>query len=293
MSFTTKWGKSTLAVDHAIEAVNLCMDREPASPFSLCLNNLACIYASRDNAVMAIEALEDALKIAQKENDKRLGALLLNNLAMVHLRRSSSDGDVEPATRYLDIAWTLSNEIHDKGLYALTRNNQGLLYQLKGLDQRAADAAYEAAKIYGELGAGADEGAVLSNLAMHLKDRMADPEKAFEACKKAIDNIEGIRGRIKRETHRISYADKAADPYEIMVETLLALGKPEKALEYVERAKSRAMLDFLAAHVVDRMVLGAGSEALQQALNLLEEIDEIRHNLDAIRRWRKHAGRNI
>jgi len=87
---------------------------------------------------------------------------------------------------------------------------------------------------------------------------------------------------MKRETHRIHYAERAVDPYETIIACLLELGRNDEAVEYVERAKSRALLEFLGMRLVNEIALSPDPDAFHQAITLLVEMDELRRGLEKI-----------
>ena len=277
-------GEFDEALQYAEEAVDLCKQEKDIKTLPVCLNNLACICLEAEDLDPGVKALEHALEVAQKENDLRQEALILNNLAMCYLRRALSEEDLEWASSCIDKAFSNSIQIGSQSLQALSLGNKAFVYQAEGKLNDAKKSLLDAIKIYRTIGSKADEATALANLASHLRDYVGDIEGASQACRKAIHIIEGIRGGLKKESHRVSYADREVDPYELMVDCLLCLDRPDEALEYVERAKSRALLDFLAGKLIDRVAVESDPEAFQQAVILLGEIDELHKNLTAFQR---------
>jgi len=70
-------------------------------------------------------------------------------------------------------------------------------------------------------------------------------EKAVDYYKKAIDVLERVRVAIAEESHRMSFSMSKIELYEDIVELLIGLGRFEEAFDYMERARSRALLDLL------------------------------------------------
>ena len=249
----------------------------------LCLNNLACIHLELEDLDQGIAALEDALVLAQQENDPRQEALILNNLALCHLRGAPSDDPIEQASSCIHKAFSNSAQIGSLSLQALSLGNKAFVCQAIGKHNDAEKSFLDAIHLYGKIGSRADEATALIHLASHLKDHLGNMEGAARACRKAINIKEGIRGDLKKEVHRISYAAKEVDAYGLIVACLLALDRPDEALEYVERAKSRALLDFLAGKAIDAIAIETDPEAFQRAVQILAEIDEIQKALTAVR----------
>ncbi len=71
------------------------------------------------------------------------------------------------------------------------------------------------------------------------------PDKALTQYEEAVRIIERQRSTILSERQRISFSGARQELYERIVDVLVSLGQPERALEYVERAKSRALVDIL------------------------------------------------
>jgi|GEM_PF-4200476 len=272
------------ALEYAHQAVELCERGNDRKALPICLNNLACLYMELQALEPAINALENGLEVAQDEKELRQEALILNNIAMCFLRGSPSQDEVEKASLCVDKALSNSEEISSPRLEALSLRNLGFVHQMMGRVSEARKAFLNAIKIYRRIGSKANEAMAMVNLGWHLKDYVNDTEGACQACRKAIDIIEEIRCSLKKETHRIGYADRQTDPYELIVDCLLSLDRPAEALEYVERAKSRALLDFLSGKIMGQVAIESDSEAFIKAVSLLGEIDEIRKNLEAIDR---------
>jgi CHAT domain-containing protein len=70
--------------------------------------------------------------------------------------------------------------------------------------------------------------------------------EAVDDYAKAIDVIERYRSSINSEASKIGFIGDKSALYGDIVETLLQAGRPEEAYAYVERAKSRALVDLLA-----------------------------------------------
>jgi CHAT domain-containing protein len=73
-----------------------------------------------------------------------------------------------------------------------------------------------------------------------------DVESALRLWREAIEIIELLRSSIDTEAAKIGFVGDKQTVYGALVSTLLARGRAAEALEYVERAKSRALVDLLA-----------------------------------------------
>jgi CHAT domain-containing protein len=88
-------------------------------------------------------------------------------------------------------------------------------------------------------------------LALYERGRIAEAEKDLPAAEKLLASsiavIEQQRTTINTEASKIGFAGDKQAAYARLIEVLLAQGKVEAAFDYVERSKSRALVDMLAA----------------------------------------------
>ena len=70
-------------------------------------------------------------------------------------------------------------------------------------------------------------------------------EKAIVNYREAVEIVENQRSTIYTEKQRISYFERKFDMYSSLISLLIKTGKVEEAFEYVERSKSRALVDIL------------------------------------------------
>ena len=83
------------------------------------------------------------------------------------------------------------------------------------------------------------------------RGRIAEKEgqraQAIELYRKSVEVIEGQRATLNTEASKIGFVGDKQAVYQHLVTALLADGQNAVAFEYVERAKSRALVDMLAA----------------------------------------------
>lgn len=107
-----------------------------------------------------------------------------------------------------------------------------------------------------------------------VSEGMDEPEQALEHYKKAAAKTEQMTAALTAEEHRTAFvADKLA-PYEALV-SLYGSKDPSAAFQWAEQAKSRALVDMLAAGVRPRLHIGDKMDA-QQA----ERLGAIREELN-------------
>lgn len=107
-----------------------------------------------------------------------------------------------------------------------------------------------------------------------------DVDGATAEYERAIQELERLRGRLMVE-FRADFIEDKQVVYEDMVRLCLDSGRPLRALEYAERAKSRALLDLLAYRL--DLSIRARSAADQP---LVKELHRLRADRDRLyRRW--------
>lgn len=121
-------------------------------------------------------------------------------------------------------------------------------------------------------------------LGYYLQGRLAKargrPEEALQKCDQALEELERLRGRLMVEMRADFLADKEA-AYMDAVALCLDLNRFDKALEYAERAKSRALLDL----ITYRLDLSIRARSPKDE-PLVEELKRLRERRDQLyRRW--------
>ncbi len=77
-------------------------------------------------------------------------------------------------------------------------------------------------------------------------------EPAQSALAQAIQKVEDIRNQVGgQEQQKAYFLERKIEPYYLMVDLLLRQNKPEEALEFAERARSRGLLDLVAGAKLD------------------------------------------
>ena len=109
----------------------------------------------------------------------------------------------------------------------------------------------------------------------HLLARVAetrgDPETALRAFQLAMAGIEQVQSRQVSQLRSHFLDDKLA-VYRGAIDLSLRLARPAQALEYLERAKSRALVDYLAGNAAVRVrARGRANQALIDELTRLKQ----------------------
>lgn len=98
-----------------------------------------------------------------------------------------------------------------------------------------------------------------------IAERDGDSRNAIDLYDRAVEVIEQQRSTINTESSKIGFVGDKQALYFQLIQVLLQQKQYEKAFEYVERAKSRALVDLLASKK-DFAVRGSDQDAVRAAL---------------------------
>ncbi|MBF0398655.1 MAG: CHAT domain-containing protein [Desulfobacterales bacterium] len=104
-----------------------------------------------------------------------------------------------------------------------------------------------------------------------------NPAQALIQYEEAIRIIERQRSTISAEHNRISFLASRIELYNEIVPLLAAMGKPAVALEYAERAKSRAFVDLLGSARI-QLKSSADTQAYENTIREQAELNAILSN---------------
>ncbi|MCA9806027.1 MAG: CHAT domain-containing protein, partial [Cyanobacteria bacterium HKST-UBA02] len=112
--------------------------------------------------------------------------------------------------------------------------------------------------------------------------RMGLLQPAFEYFGQAVNLFDEQRATVRADDLKTSFANRGEDLYKDVVKVCMSLGRRVEALEYVGRAKSRALLDLLSNSPIDISVLAdSGDEGLKE---LIEKEKALRGQIDHFER---------
>ncbi|MBE9036812.1 CHAT domain-containing protein [aff. Roholtiella sp. LEGE 12411] len=246
-------------------------------------NNLGNAYSDRirgekaDNLELAIKCYQDSLPEYTRDRFPYEWANTQNNLGNAYLYRIRGEkaDNLEVAIKcYQDV---LPEYTRDRFPYewANTQNNLGNAYSDRIRGERAdnlelAIKCYQDALLeYTRQALPQNHATTASNLGLAYVDakRFAD---AYNIFKSAIDTVEFLRGEIfSGDEIKQKLAEEWNQLYSYMVEVCLELKYDDQAVEYIERSKTRNLVELLA---------NQGSPALHQ---LQQQIAEEKRRLAA------------
>ncbi|MGD8905095.1 MAG: CHAT domain-containing protein, partial [Anaerolineae bacterium] len=239
------------------------------------LLNEAVAYAGLTRTSEAIDSLVEARQMFVAEGNRLWVACTDLEMALLYLQQSRFSESFEIAhacartfrSQELPVRQARAHLIAARAAFSLSQYDQARQRVERTLDlAESRDIPSLTYQAYHLLGA--------------LAVAEGDLEQGLAEYDRAICEVERLRGRLMVE-FRVGFVGDKQDIYEDMVDLCLQLDRPRLALEYAERAKSRALLDLLAY----RLDLGVRAKS-ETDRPLVEDLVRLRAERDRLyRRW--------
>ena len=224
-------------------------------------NNLGVAYRKRikgdkaDNLEKAIAAFSDALEFYTRTDDfSQDWATTKNNLGAAYSERIRGDkaDNLEKAIA----AYTDALEVRTRNAcpekWAETQNNLGAAYserirgdKTENLEEaiKAINAYTNALEVYTHTDFPQHNAQILSSLGIAYQESQ-QLDSAYDTFKSAIGIFEDLRGEIiSGEESKRKQAEESNKLFIRMVQVCLALGRETEAIEYIERSKTRNLVE--------------------------------------------------
>jgi len=231
------------AIEYYEKALGINKAIGDCSEESKCYTNLGNVYYSLGNSKKAIEYYEKVLEIDREIGDRSVESSCYGNLGLAY----DNLGDFRKAIEYHERALEIAREIGDRSGESRCYVGLGIAHYNLGNFRKAIEHYEKASEIAREIGDLDGERITAQNLALVYSDHLNKPELAYDYWRDSIELSEKITGRLIEEEHKIGFFSRMLDAYQYMVLLSLKLKKRKEAFEFVERGKSRAFLDLLAA----------------------------------------------
>jgi CHAT domain-containing protein len=229
------------------------------SPYywALTKNNLGVLYLDKyficesiedkkKSIENAIANLQDSLDIFTQKSMPFEWAMTQHNLGNAYLKKIDEEkNNFEKAINAFEAALTERSQDKAPYYWAMTQNSLGTAY-LESNDLKLAIAAHQAAlTIYTRNTSPSECVKVLFNLGLAYQ-KAEEFKNAFAAYKDSVDTIEYLREEI---ISGVDVKQKQAElfnrNYLGIVEVCLKLNKIKSAIEYIERSKTRNLVELL------------------------------------------------
>jgi CHAT domain-containing protein/tetratricopeptide (TPR) repeat protein len=194
----------------------------------------------------ALDCFKQALSLSGQDNDLSSRSTWLGNLGNVYLRL----GQTDQASKHAEEGLKLAKKLKDRHAEAAHLDTLGDCFLNQGEYEKALQHYSDALEIGQSISDKLGERIYLSNVARAYK-RLGQTEKALDFFRQAIESFDEQRSRINADSLKTSFAATGQNLYRDMIHACLEAGNRVEALEYVGRAKSRAILDLLRNSPID------------------------------------------
>ncbi len=278
-------GQFKLAIEHYQEACDQAVKSNNISAQAVCCGSQGNAWYELGQFTQAIPCYTKALKLSKKAGDLLHESIWSGNLANVYRRQ----GNFKKAISLLETALDLSRSLHNKLAEAAHLDSLGDCYREQNDLQPAKKLYKQALSISKDILDQQGERTYLANLG-RVYWQIGSLDQAFEYFRHAIDLFDRQRSFIKTDYLKTSFGSCGEGLYKDMIEICLSLGRRTEALEYVGRAKSRAILDLLSNSPIDVSELSAGND--QELKELMIKESRLRNQIAYLEKvfWQNSPG---
>ncbi|MCP4548030.1 MAG: tetratricopeptide repeat protein [bacterium] len=262
-------GQYTTAIGYLEQALDIARDISDRQGEGSNLGNLGNVYFLMGQYTTTIEYCEHGLTIARDIGDRNNEGRALGSLGNAYFSMGQYTTTIEHSGQALDIA----RDIGDRNAEGRALGSLGSGYLLMGQYTTTIEYYEQSLGIARDISDRNAEGRVLSGLGI-IYSFLEQYSMAIEYLEQAIAVIETMRGELRVEEFKISFAAKYIFPYHGIIPLLVEMERPADAFHYAQRAKARAFLDQLGnARVAPRT--GADPELVAQEQDLVDQISAL------------------
>lgn len=260
------WGQpqenQAAAIQCYLDVLDVCTQEAFPEQWSLLQNNLGSLYydygqdEAGENFETAIRYFSAALEVRTRESMPERWAEIQNNLGNIYLDRIQGDKaeNLEAAIHHYSAALEVYTRKDFPAAWADTQSNLGITYRLRIKGdcsenlERSIQCHLQPLEIYPRETFPQDWLISQNNLGIAYQEA-GQLQNAYTAFKSAIDLVESLRGEITTGSGRDEDKRRLAEQwnvlYQRMVEVCLALEQVDQAIAYVERSKTRNLVDLI------------------------------------------------
>lgn len=270
-------GKYDQAIGYYRSAFDEAAKRSDSRTQAVCRGSEGNAHFELGDMDGALSCYKQALELSRDTNDTRRVASWLGNIGNTLLRKGEIEQAIDHCTQAVETAKTADDSL----MQAAHLDSLGDCYVAKGDLASAQDRYQEALQLSKTINDRLGERIYLSNLG-RVFQQMGQLQPAFDLLHSAIDLFDEQRSAIKADDLKTSFANRGQELYRDMVRVCLEMGKRVEALEFVGRAKSRALLDLLSNSPID---IGELAEDTDQSLRqLIKKEEELRSQIAHLER---------
>lgn len=270
-------GQPDEALAAELKAKSLAESIQDQPDLSAILKNIGLIYKQKQDWPRALANFAAAAQIDSALQDIQGLADGYRNTGTIYAQQQQW----EQARVQLQTALNYARQIGDQ------RNQTYCLYELARI--KLHHGKTDSARILGQQALENARFLMLPELewrALRLNSRIrkqaGKPVQALNFLNQAADLIEKMRAQLKVEDYKAGFIDNKIEVYNDLIELLLEMEQPAKALEIAERAKSRNFVDLLANRDLDIFSHTDGALAARKD-SLAQQISEIQERIKIMR----------
>ncbi len=240
-------GEPQRALDYYRQALPLRRSTQDRGGEAVTLSNIGLAYRSLDDQAGALDHFNQALRIGREIEDRASVSTTLHNIALIH----EAAGEREKALDYFRQTLQIDRETGARRVLAHALSNTGRVYGDLKQYAKAAEHFNEALALSRAVGDREVEIATLHGLARIERDQ-GKLDEAQARIEEALEIVESLRAGVDAESLRASYLAGKQSLYEFYADLLMqrdrhqsGQGYEARALQVVERARARSLLDML------------------------------------------------
>lgn len=232
---------------------------------AICRGSAGNAYYEKGEFGKASECYADALELSQGVSDLPRAGVWLGNLSNTFRKLGKKELSTQACLEALQVA-RLQSDVHSESAHLDTLGDG---YMEDGELDKAMECYQQALELSQTIEDRQGQRIYLGNLG-RVHQRLGQFAPAFDMLGRAIELFDEQRSRIKSDDLKTSFGARGQQLYSDMVSVCLSMGRRVEALEYVGRAKSRAILDLLSNSPIDVSELVQGEDESLNRLVLKE-----------------------
>ncbi|HEY6806757.1 MAG TPA: tetratricopeptide repeat protein [Pyrinomonadaceae bacterium] len=240
-------GNYTLALDYFQRSLLIFDASGERFQSNSALDHIGSIYQAQGNYAQALDQYEKSLRSREAIGDKAGIERSLHNLGNIQMRQ----GNYAQALKYFQQSLAISEAMGNNEDNCDTLNDMGYTSSLAGDYAQALEFAGRARALAKQFDYSHEiwRAQNLAGRSYRALNRLTEAHQAFE---EAIAAIETLRTQVAggAEEQQLFF-EESLDPYQGIVELLVAQNEFGAALAFAERAKARVLLDVLRSGRVD------------------------------------------
>jgi CHAT domain-containing protein/tetratricopeptide (TPR) repeat protein len=256
------------ALENYQQALALCKEIGEKQGEGKLLSGIGDSYRNLGKYSKALGYFKQALKVSNEQKEKNTKLEVLFYIASTYELQQ----DYQNAIEYYKQASIVAKEIGDSHNESYCFFMMGGVYKKQKKYEKEVEYKEKALMLSKEMNEQDTTWYFQYSLGLSA-ERSKQLQKAKGYYSESIKTIESIRGKISVEEYKTSFIEDKLSVYKDLIYVLLQLEENEEAFNYVERAKSRSLLDLLGNRL--KLKEGKDKDLSQEEMRLQKKIKGI------------------